>query len=222
MSAYDISEDPGDPVIEDQKYVCISYAPHPDHNTIFFKVRGSYATVEEARERAIYLHQMQLAKQAEMAAQNISYPFISIYVGEVGQFLSAQSPMIDFSQSSDSAPDIPINIISECIDETIPSDDMCNFIDEINHTTDVASNSPSTVMHEDPIISMSEPTADINNTDSVDVSCLACRSTKRNALFLPCRHICFCINCSSMHIKKHRDCPICRTAIKEILNVFLN
>lgn len=211
MSAYDMTNDPGDPEIEDQRYVCISYAPHPDHNTIYFKIRGSYATVEEAQERAMFLHQLQLTKKANMASQGISYPLISIYVGEVGQFLSAQSQMIDFSEPNNNAPDIPINIISEYVDETVPT----GTSDPNQHTGD-----------EEPDINinlnLSEPAGQVTNTDAGDACCLACQSAKRNALFLPCRHICFCINCTNMHIKKHKECPICRTSIKEILNVFIN
>lgn len=195
-----MEEDPSDPEIPDQKYVCISYAPHPDHNTIYFKVRGSYETMVQAQERAMYLHHLNLEKKAEMEAQGIPYPLLSIYVGEVGKFLAAQSDMIDFSEPNTDAPDIPINIISESVDETVPSDPT--------------KEEPESV---DSIQSRIDP--DIVNDAT---SCLACQTTKRDALFMPCRHICFCLDCTNIHIKKDKECPICRTSIKEILNVFIN
>ena len=135
MPEFNLENDQGDPEIQGQKFVCLSYAPHITLNTLYFKVRGSFATFEEAQERAMELHQ--------------NDPMFNIYIGEVGKFLPAQSNMINLSapsqnffQEEGSLPEtnsdnpnpfnIPINIISELADTT---SELADTTSELADTT---------------------------------------------------------------------------------------
>ena len=63
-----------------------------------------------------------------------------------------------------------------------------------------------------------------NNRQSLDNNdwlCIICKNAKRETLYLPCRHLQFCKNCSLEWIKDHKKCPICRTKIEGILDVKL-
>jgi hypothetical protein len=51
--------------------------------------------------------------------------------------------------------------------------------------------------------------------------CVTCISNDRNSLFMPCRHLVFCLECAHRHTTQSNLCPICRTPIKEVMNVFL-
>jgi hypothetical protein len=51
--------------------------------------------------------------------------------------------------------------------------------------------------------------------------CVACESNERNSLFFPCRHLVFCLDCAKRHTMDSNLCPICRTSIKEVMNIFL-
>lgn len=207
MTEFNLANEIPDPQIEGQKYVCISYVPHPSQNTIYFKIRGSYETISEAQERAM-----------ELAQNDQLFP---IYVGEVGKFLPAQSHMINLGHlvnvSESSSNNIPINIISESSVQTYDTD------------SDNSSTSPTTSCGCSSIGSNTESEDDQNILPSLDSSeenitelqCLACKDRKRNSLLLPCRHLVFCLSCSQEHLKNISTCPICRKKITEVINVFI-
>ena len=163
-----------DPELPGQKFVCITFVPHPEQNTMYFKIRGSYETFQEAQDRAIYLTSIN--------------PFLPIYVGEVGKFLPSQSHMINLNHFNQTdhpeSVSIPYNIVSES-----------HHIQDVEQTETLTTN---------------------NNK----IECLACTDKSRNAVFLPCRHLVYCLDCSHLHIKQNTSCPICRTKISEIINIF--
>lgn len=44
-----------------------------------------------------------------------------------------------------------------------------------------------------------------------EVLCVICKETRKNTLFIPCNHLCVCLDCSP---KVESECPICRQAIE--------
>lgn len=51
-----------------------------------------------------------------------------------------------------------------------------------------------------------------------DLLCVICQSTQKSILFLPCKHICTCDDCSN---KSLVNCPLCRSQIGEKMKVFV-
>lgn len=47
--------------------------------------------------------------------------------------------------------------------------------------------------------------------------CVVCLETQPVAVFAPCRHRCTCAPCSALVEKSRQPCPLCRTAISDIL-----
>ncbi|KAL4219413.1 Ring finger protein 26 [Mactra antiquata] len=55
--------------------------------------------------------------------------------------------------------------------------------------------------------------------------CVVCQDRNKSVLILPCRHMCLCLECGN-HIarsraREQRKCPLCRTRINTIMNVYL-
>ena len=202
MTEFNLANEIPDPEIEGQKYVCISYVPHPVHNTIYFKIRGSYGTINEAQERA-----MELAQHD---------PLFPIYVGEVGKFLPAQSHMINFGHlvniPEPEGNNIPINIIAE--PTGIYDSDSDNSSTSPTVSCGCSSLGSRTAEDDTSLEKSSE-------VEIIELQCLACKDKKRNSLLLPCRHLVFCIICSQEHLKNQNTCPICRKKIIEVINVFI-
>ncbi|EGR33735.1 hypothetical protein IMG5_041730 [Ichthyophthirius multifiliis] len=46
--------------------------------------------------------------------------------------------------------------------------------------------------------------------------CVICCENERNVVFIPCRHNCTCIQCS----KNIQECPICRTQIRDTVQIY--
>jgi hypothetical protein len=68
-----------------------------------------------------------------------------------------------------------------------------------------------------------QPTIDIKESDtelSDDILCMACYAQKKNYLYMPCRHVCFCHSCMINHSKQSSQCPICNAEADEIINIF--
>mmetsp|Transcript_2716 Transcript_2716/g.3810 ORF Transcript_2716/g.3810 Transcript_2716/m.3810 type:complete len:201 (+) Transcript_2716:45-647(+) len=57
-------------------------------------------------------------------------------------------------------------------------------------------------------------------TSPVQQSCVVCQDEFKTVVLLPCRHLCLCLSCSHAVIQKG-NCPLCRTAIKDSLSVFI-
>jgi len=49
--------------------------------------------------------------------------------------------------------------------------------------------------------------------------CVICLSNERNVVFIPCNHMCTCIDCGS--IQSIQTCPICRSNIQDKLCIFV-
>lgn len=52
-----------------------------------------------------------------------------------------------------------------------------------------------------------------------DRQCVICQSKPKTVLCLPCRHVCFCQECSG--IESLSNCPLCREVITERINVYI-
>jgi len=52
-----------------------------------------------------------------------------------------------------------------------------------------------------------------------DQNCIVCRDNKKDALFLPCGHVCCCCECGE---KLDSKCPLCRSSILKTMKIFLN
>jgi len=55
-------------------------------------------------------------------------------------------------------------------------------------------------------------------TSEEEDECVICMSAKRTTGVMPCRHLCFCTECSQMMRNQRVDCPVCRN---RILSFFL-
>lgn len=194
-----IEDIPNDPVIEDQQFVCITYIPHPEHNTIYFKIRGSFPTIHEAQERA--------------KALSATDPLFPIYVAPVGALLPAQSHMINLEHLSNhennSAPNVSFNIIAE--EQTIPQEQQPQEESQEGQPQPQEAPQEEQPQEEQPQEKQEEK----------DYTCLACLENPRNSLILPCRHQVYCLQCSNLHVEKSNTCPICRRKISEIINIFI-
>jgi len=49
--------------------------------------------------------------------------------------------------------------------------------------------------------------------------CVVCLTNPKNALLLPCRHLCLCTECAPMLRQQQNKCPVCRRAIEKVLSV---
>jgi len=52
-----------------------------------------------------------------------------------------------------------------------------------------------------------------------EMICVICWENTRNAIFLPCGHVCTCWDCASS-VQKSGQCPICRVDIQSIWKVY--
>jgi hypothetical protein len=50
--------------------------------------------------------------------------------------------------------------------------------------------------------------------------CVICQDEQKNVLFLPCRHMCACSACSQRLVGGLAHCPICRSAIRQRVEVY--
>ena len=55
--------------------------------------------------------------------------------------------------------------------------------------------------------------------------CVVCQDRTKSVLVLPCRHMCMCVECGNMiarsRSRESRRCPLCRTKINTIMNVYV-
>ena len=59
------------------------------------------------------------------------------------------------------------------------------------------------------------------NDDEDKKLCSICLDNKKDHLFMPCRHLCICEDCSKkINIKKDK-CIICREKIESIIKIYL-
>ena len=62
-------------------------------------------------------------------------------------------------------------------------------------------------------------------TEKEKRKCVVCQDRKKSVLIMPCKHLCLCVQCAD-HIARarmpgRRVCPLCRTKIKTIMNVYV-
>jgi rubrerythrin len=50
--------------------------------------------------------------------------------------------------------------------------------------------------------------------------CAVCLASQKEALFLPCKHLCACAHCAATIMKSTKTCPICRAPVANVLNVY--
>ena len=50
--------------------------------------------------------------------------------------------------------------------------------------------------------------------------CVVCMDTDRDCVLHPCHHLCTCINCGKLLLKRQDACPICRRPISNVFRVF--
>lgn len=54
--------------------------------------------------------------------------------------------------------------------------------------------------------------------------CVICQDQAKSVLVLPCRHLCLCLNCARIiysTVDLPKVCPLCRTGIRKMINVFV-
>lgn len=64
------------------------------------------------------------------------------------------------------------------------------------------------------------PTVSVNVTGK-EFYCIICDERQKCVLFLPCKHVCTCFECSELNLLYGRKCPLCRTIIQKKLKIFL-
>ncbi|XP_064616394.1 uncharacterized protein LOC135480481 [Liolophura sinensis] len=56
-------------------------------------------------------------------------------------------------------------------------------------------------------------------------ACVVCQDRQKSVLILPCRHLCLCLQCANQIARAHfidnRVCPLCRTRIKTIMDIYV-
>lgn len=57
-------------------------------------------------------------------------------------------------------------------------------------------------------------------TENDNERCSVCFTNKKSVLYTPCNHITCCNQCSRTLITKKLECPVCRTEIKQMINVY--
>ncbi|XP_053203106.1 3-hydroxybutyryl-CoA dehydrogenase-like [Panonychus citri] len=50
--------------------------------------------------------------------------------------------------------------------------------------------------------------------------CVVCMDTDRDCVLHPCHHLCTCVNCGKLLLKRQDACPICRRPITNVFRVF--
>ncbi|KAK9500954.1 hypothetical protein O3M35_002111 [Rhynocoris fuscipes] len=50
--------------------------------------------------------------------------------------------------------------------------------------------------------------------------CIVCMDAKRNTMLLNCRHLVLCMRCAEHIVTVSRECPVCRTFILDVINVY--
>lgn len=62
-------------------------------------------------------------------------------------------------------------------------------------------------------------------TEKEKRKCVVCQDRKKSVLILPCKHLCLCVQCADQIARSRmagrRVCPLCRTRIKTIMNVYV-
>lgn len=62
-------------------------------------------------------------------------------------------------------------------------------------------------------------------TEKEKRKCVVCQDRKKSVLIMPCKHLCLCVLCADQIARSRmagrRVCPLCRTRIKTIMNVYV-
>jgi len=92
---------------------------------------------------------------------------------------------------------------------------MTPAIQVVASASNLASSQSKTV----PVASQRQPLDSIEENDAL--LCVVCEDGRKEVLLMPCNHMCLCKNCAESYLfKTMKDCPICRTPVKEFRAVF--
>lgn len=62
-------------------------------------------------------------------------------------------------------------------------------------------------------------------TEKEKRKCVVCQDRNKSVLIMPCKHLCLCVQCAEQIARSRmpgrRVCPLCRTRIKTIMNVYV-
>ena len=50
-------------------------------------------------------------------------------------------------------------------------------------------------------------------TDEEDNNCIICFDAVKNAVYVPCGHVCCCLQCANDYFNSKKSCPMCRQAV---------
>lgn len=64
-----------------------------------------------------------------------------------------------------------------------------------------------------------KPSTSIDET-KIDTLCIVCQDNTRNVVFIPCKHLCLCHDCSPRLMQGSRKCPLCRRRIHSSMKVY--
>lgn len=101
------------------------------------------------------------------------------------------------------------NIENYELADEIPSQNVFELTDEIPSQNVYGHTSPMMP----PILADHNQKLDIDEKSS----CLICMNQTKNTLFMPCRHLSACYDCTKIITSTSNKCPICREDIKETI-----
>lgn len=60
----------------------------------------------------------------------------------------------------------------------------------------------------------------VRKADEVDTECVVCLGAQKQFVCVPCMHMCLCARCAELVQQSTHECPLCRAAATQILQVF--
>jgi hypothetical protein len=213
--AIDLSTLAPEPVVPLQKFCCLTYAPHLETRTVYVIVSGCFDTFSEAEEFSRVLHQRDPRWNRSVGETGRPLPI------PLDRRLFAENPIL---RGMD-LPVVPFNIISETeaiepeIAESNQRNDETQTGQDVEEWEETEDNQGTDGIETESTIE--NPERSEGSVCSTSNCCITCLSKSRCALFLPCRHLTFCVDCARIQTAISNLCPICRSPIKEVLNVFL-
>lgn len=123
---------------------------------------------------------------------------------------------IEYDENSDSPNSDDSNIASDTEDD---SDDSGAISVQLPARTARRSNSETSLEADGGTVNSNQ-----GDRESERSLCVICQDQFKSVLVLPCRHLCMCIDCAHTIADgipgQRRTCPLCRTAIRTIMNIY--
>ena len=63
-----------------------------------------------------------------------------------------------------------------------------------------------------------------NKKDEIQSECVVCQDSVKSVVLLPCRHLCLCMGCLEVFMRRmryQRICPLCRERIENYMQVYM-